>query len=260
MSVRRSIQRIPIAGPVARRALIRGQELWWQDVRAPLRLLYVRALNALRGFRNAHASTAPNVARRNSRRAYEKIFGDDDLLAEYLTADRLRFYDEVVEVCVRLAPKRVVDVGCGGGHLLQRLCERVPLDEVVGVDRAASAIARARKALPGARFLIQDLYETGSLDGYDLVVCTEVLEHVRRPTDAVRALVRICVESGVVLLTVPDGEQDDWEGHLNFWSERDLRAFLEQFGDVNIERIDAGASLLALLTPALNTGQRRACT
>src|SRR6476659_2560998 len=100
MSVRQLITRVPVVGPVARRTLIRTQALWWGNVRAPLRLRRVKMGNVLRGFRNARAKTASNVAGRNSRRAYERIFSDDKLLAEYLTHERVRFYDEVVDACL----------------------------------------------------------------------------------------------------------------------------------------------------------------
>jgi SAM-dependent methyltransferase len=250
MPVRRLIERVPVAGPVARRTLIRSQALWWQKARAPLRLRRVKLLNSLRGFRNAHTKTASNVARSNSRRAYERIFGDGKLLAEYLTPERLEFYDEVVNACFQFEPKRVIDVGCGGGHLLERLRERIQLDQVVGVDLASSAIAHARQLLPEGVFLVGDLYECPSRDAFDIVLCTEVLEHVQRPAEAARALIRLCNRGGIVLITVPDGEQDNWRGHLNFWSEGELHAFLHQFGEVSVERIDHGRGLLAILIPA----------
>jgi SAM-dependent methyltransferase len=250
MSVRQLITRVPVAGPVARRTLIRSQALWWGKVRAPLRLRRVRMGNVLRGFRNARAKTAPNVAARNSRRAYERIFSDDKLLAEYLTHERVRFYDEVVDACLQFEPKRVIDVGCGGGHLLQRLCERIRLDEAVGIDIASSAIAHARELLPDAAFLVGDLYGVPAHGAFDMVLCTEVLEHVRRPADAARSLIRLCGADGIILITVPDGEQDNWSGHVNFWSEGELRAFLETFGEVNVGRIDDGRALLATLVPA----------
>lgn len=40
---------------------------------------------------------------------------------------------------------RVLDIGCGTGHLARRLCNRYPHLEVIGVDLDADAIVRARE-------------------------------------------------------------------------------------------------------------------
>jgi hypothetical protein len=39
------------------------------------------------------------------------------------------------------------------------------------------------------------------------------------------------------------------EGHVNFWSEDDLRDFLAPHGLESIARIDEGRTLLAVLAP-----------
>ena len=60
----------------------------------------------------------------------------------------------------------------------------------------------------------------------------------------------ICAPGGRVAITVPDGAQDSWEGHVNFWDEGELRAFLAPHGLVVIDRIQDGTVLLAWLAPA----------
>ena len=83
---------------------------------------------------------------------------------------------------------------------------------------------------------------------FDLVVCTEVLEHLHEPERAVDVLRRLCAPGGRVALTVPDGAQDAWEGHVNFWDESDLRTFLRPSGLTELERIEDGRVLLAWLS------------
>jgi 2-polyprenyl-3-methyl-5-hydroxy-6-metoxy-1,4-benzoquinol methylase len=170
-------------------------------------------------WRVAHERSTKNITRKNTLRAYNRVYRSDSLLAEYLAPSRLEFYDEVAEKCARLTPRRVIDVGCGTGHLLRSLVDRVTVapELVVGVDRSRTGIRRARALLPSAKFIVADLYRLPlDAEQFDLVLCTEVLEHVREPALAVDALCRLCAPRGRVSITVPDGAQDSWEGHVNF--------------------------------------------
>jgi hypothetical protein len=72
---------------------------------------------------------------------------------------------------------------------------------------------------------------------------------VREPALAVDALSRLCAHGGRVAITVPDGAQDSWEGHVNFWDEGEFHAFLAPHALVGIDRIEGGRTFLAWLAP-----------
>jgi 2-polyprenyl-3-methyl-5-hydroxy-6-metoxy-1,4-benzoquinol methylase len=203
-------------------------------------------------WRVAHERSAKNITRKNTLRAYNRVYRSDSLLAEYLAPSRLEFYDEVAERCARLTPRRAIDIGCGTGHLLRSLVDHMPVAPqlVVGVDRSRTAIRRARAVVPKGTFIVADLYHLPlDAERFDLVLCTEVLEHVREPALAVDALCRVCAPGGRVAITVPDGAQDSWEGHVNFWDEHEFRAFLAPHALVGIDRIEGGRTFLAWLAP-----------
>jgi 2-polyprenyl-3-methyl-5-hydroxy-6-metoxy-1,4-benzoquinol methylase len=61
---------------------------------------------------------------------------------------------------------------------------------------------------------------------YDVIFCTEVLEHLEKPHVALANLVAALNPGGILVLTVPDGRQDTINEHLNFWSPEGWRAFL----------------------------------
>jgi len=185
-------------------------------------------------FRNRHAVTAPNIARRNTRRAYQRVYRDRRLLDEYLAPSRLRFYEEVADACAGFEPRRVVDVGCGTGHLLAALSERIQLERAVGVDHAAAGLVVGRALLPAAEFVEADIYHLRLAEAFDLVVCTEVLEHLKGPERALETLARLCADDGVILVTVPDGRDDEFEGHVNFWGPDEFRALLSGYGDATV--------------------------
>jgi 2-polyprenyl-3-methyl-5-hydroxy-6-metoxy-1,4-benzoquinol methylase len=203
-----------------------------------------------------YGRSARNVTRRNSRRAYEKLYAADDLLAEYLGPERLAFYDEVASIAAQYAGRSVVDVGCGSGNLLRALLDRVAKDErveverVLALDHARSALRRAAELVPEAEGRIFDVMRD-DLGGerFDLVLCTEVLEHVSRPQRARECLSSACAGQGTIVITVPDGAVDAWGGHVNFWTHDEFQAFLEPLGTTTVHRIDADRGLLAIVRP-----------
>lgn len=242
----RSPEAVPLVRRIARRIPYLRQAVWWLQAR-------------YRSWRAEHARTVKNVARKNTRRAYDRVYRSDSLLTEYLGPARLDFYREVAEICAPLAPRRVVDVGCGNGQLLRFLVDRMPDDPelVVGIDHSRAGVRRARALLPDARWIVADLYKLPpNGERFDLVLCTEVLEHVPEPARAVEVLRGLCASGGRVAVTVPDGAHDSWEGHANFWNEEEFRVFLEPFGLVELARIQDGGVLFAWLAPDGLSDQR----
>lgn len=75
---------------------------------------------------------------------------------------------------------------------------------------------------------------------YDVIFCTEVLEHMANPTEALLSMFQHLSDTGVLVLTVPDGRQDHhsagriredgsaYWGHVNFWSPESWPCFLQQ--------------------------------
>ena len=114
----------------------------------------------------------------------------------------LRFRHRLLSEVRPLSPQIVLDAGCGEGHVTQWLTRTLPVSEITGLDGRAAALAAFRARNPAARAVEGDLTSTPfANDTFDLVVCTEVLEHLPDPGAAMRELVRVC--SGHLLLTVP---------------------------------------------------------
>jgi SAM-dependent methyltransferase len=110
---------------------------------------------------------------------------------------------------------RVLDVGCGNGSQLALPLARHGV-AVTGVDTDAKSIARARELardIPSARFENTSVNELSEGD-FDVVIVSEVLEHVNDPGVFLRATVNHLAEGGVVIVTTPNGfgefEWDSW--------------------------------------------------
>ena len=152
----------------------------------------------------------PTVRRRNDAVAPETAdFGQaTDNAAKYEQAGGLerrllsRFRARLLAVARPLGPGRVLDAGCGEGHVTAWLAEGLPGSEITGLEGRPEALAAFRSRNPGLEAVQGDITAAPFPDGsFDLVVCTEVLEHLPDPAAALRELARVC--GGHLLLTVP---------------------------------------------------------
>ena len=95
----------------------------------------------------------------------------------------------------------ICDLGCGNGHISGRLAA-VGYD-VTGVDASASGIEIARRTYPGVNFVHALIDRDLSLGQFDLVVSSDVIEHLYRPSDLLEAAVRLIKPGGKILVGTP---------------------------------------------------------
>ena len=102
-------------------------------------------------------------------------------------------------------PRSIHEVGCGEGYWVLRWSAQGI--EARGSDFSEAAIRLARlnaaeRGLDASRFAVRSIYELDAArDAAELVVCCEVLEHLERPEDALRALQRVA--RGHLIVSVP---------------------------------------------------------
>jgi SAM-dependent methyltransferase len=86
----------------------------------------------------------------------------------------------------------VVDVGCGNGANLAALQQQLGLRNVVGLDVSDAAI-RAAKARVKGQLLVRDVIAEGGIEGrYDLVLSSQVIEHIEDDETFVQRLYDMC--------------------------------------------------------------------
>ncbi|MFN0076450.1 MAG: class I SAM-dependent methyltransferase [Prosthecobacter sp.] len=167
----------------------------------------------------------------NSKELYDTFYGDHQALEEYYQGYRIEFYSQVSR-CVRengvvLDGKRLLDVGCGTGHLLSELKSWSNPKCMDGCDFSDAAMQYSKAKFPGCHFFVQDI--TQPIPGqYDVVCCTEVIEHIERPFIALQNLMRVVAPGGCLIVTVPNGRKDTSNEHINFWSPESWKVFLER--------------------------------
>ena len=103
--------------------------------------------------------------------------------------------------------KRVLDVGCGTGHLSAEIATRSQSVQVVGVDMSAAYVGHAKTHYPNPRLTFQ-AGDACALDfpdaTFDRVVSLLMLHHVPRTEDAVAQMRRVAKPGATVAAAVWD--------------------------------------------------------
>jgi 2-polyprenyl-3-methyl-5-hydroxy-6-metoxy-1,4-benzoquinol methylase len=95
-------------------------------------------------------------------------------------------FDSISEGC-----SSALDIGCGEGFVINLLKTKHPALEFSGCDIDKDAIEIAQRLNPNVNFWTADAVRLESKDSYDIVICTEVLEHLESPEAALEEIYRI---------------------------------------------------------------------
>ncbi|MDA8141342.1 MAG: methyltransferase domain-containing protein [Desulfobacteraceae bacterium] len=156
--------------------------------------------------------------------------------------------------CLHLpAGSRILDIGCGSGRHVAAAydLERV---EVIGADPCFSDLKKAQARLQfhdylGAhgrgrwRLHAADIKHLPFADaGFDLVICSEVLEHIPNDLSAMQEIVRVLKPGGQLVVSVPRcwpeticwmlsrQYRHDPGGHVRIYNARQLLNRIESLG------------------------------
>jgi SAM-dependent methyltransferase len=119
--------------------------------------------------------------------------------------------------------RSVLDVGCGQGSFLQELQSEFPHIEPNGIDISSSAVELARKRVINGRFSVLDVTSKFLEEKCDLVVCSEVLEHIHDDVLALQNLRRMTGK--YLLISTPQGRMREFEkrvGHVRNYAPGEL--------------------------------------
>lgn len=181
-----------------------------------------------------------------SRHANVGFLQDGHSLANSYGADFWRFLSEVL---AQYPARTVLEVGCGGCVLLERL--KALGCQVVGVDPSPfAAEAGRRKGIN----VIQEFFPPSSLTCHpDLIFQVDVLEHIEDPLSLLRAEAECLDEGGLIVVNVPDCSRSIELGdismalhqHVNMFDHISLPATLRAAGleVVKLERSRYGSAL-----------------
>lgn len=175
------------------------------------------------------------------------VLREDDAL-KYKTKNWLAqkliesFQKKIIEILSRLDYQSLHEVGCGQGYNMELLIS-IKKADCSGSDISPEAISLAKKRNPETVFLKASVYHLPfEGNSFDLVVASEVLEHLENPTKGLSEIKRITKKH--CLLTVPNepiwrilnmlrgAYWKNWgntPGHINHWSKEQFIRLVSQY-------------------------------
>ncbi|MFC1844192.1 class I SAM-dependent methyltransferase [Thermodesulfobacteriota bacterium] len=130
-----------------------------------------------------------------------------------------RFFDVVTCEIQKLNPQKVLEFGCGEGLFLKELKKRdLYFKSLIGIDLRKDALEIARTLHPDYDFIEKDVFTWDfPKKSFDLVIASQVLEHLPNPEDVLNNLVQYSNKN--LLLTVP---WEPWFRLMNLIRGRDI--------------------------------------
>ncbi len=140
--------------------------------------------------------------------------------------------------------KTVLEAGCGEGAVTNFLYnEGKGKFDIKAFDISEKLVKDAAKQFPEIDFSVQNIYEMNEVEKYDLVVCSEVLEHLEEPEKVIKLL--LDASKKYVIVSVP--REPIWcvlnmcrgkylkdfgntPGHIKHWSKGQFLKFLDENG------------------------------
>lgn len=161
-----------------------------------------------------------------------KFSQDKDALLNHLSAKIFSFLGKGQN-------RKLLDLGCGSGRNALIAAQRG--FKVIGIDPEAKAIRLAQAAaesqgLRQCRFVVGDPTKSSTVgeESVEVVVCSEVIEHVGNPKAIIDYGFRVLKKGGVIALTAPhDAKQwtilDDYAEHKRRFSINEIKFLLADF-------------------------------
>ena len=154
----------------------------------------------------------------------------ETILKEYLTEDRMQFYQNAISYClehgINFDDKDILDAGCNANCLLEQIAKDYDPKSLTGYDYSAETLEVAKSISPASQYEVFDLVHDQPKNQFDIIFCTQVIEHIPDAELAIEKLVELANPGGHILITVPNGRLDQFKGHIHFWSPEGFEIFV----------------------------------
>ena len=169
------------------------------------------------------------------------------------------YYTQTKDFLLPLIPsglEKVLDSGCGSGYFGRRLLELGRAKELTGVEIFEGAAEAAREFYHTVHLGDVELMDLSYSGSFDLVVCGDILEHLKDPLHILRKAHSWLRDEGFIVCCLPNIRywkisyklivKGDWEyesqgimdqTHLRFFTARSFKRLLAQAGFL-VERED----------------------
>lgn len=103
-------------------------------------------------------------------------------------------------------PSSILDIGCGRGFYTNKLSSIPSVKMIVGLELNDLYLSEAKKGClsPKVTYFNQDFYLWKNKKKFDLIIMSEILEHLADDKLALKKAVSLLNENGKIIITVPN--------------------------------------------------------
>lgn len=129
----------------------------------------------------------------------DKFYNHPNPIFRYIENKRIKKLIQLAEI---KPSDKVLEVGCGAGHIL----ERIPEGKLYGIDISEIQIKRAKERLGDKVELKKSAGEVIPYEDkfFDKLLCSEVIEHVLEPVPLLKEMKRVLKDNGLLSLSIPN--------------------------------------------------------
>lgn len=113
---------------------------------------------------------------------------------------------EAILKLIDIRPTSILDVGCASGWFLNEISKRYPNARCAGIDIYSNAILYGKKGYKNLYLLKADAHSIPFPgNSFNVVICTEVLEHVSNPEKVLQEIKRVLKSNGIAIVEMDTG-------------------------------------------------------
>ena len=102
---------------------------------------------------------------------------------------------------------RLLELGCGQGHVLRYLSEKniLPQQNIYAIDQSTTAVDFVKKRLPQAHLATGDIYCLEfPADFFNVCLLMETIEHLEEPQSALQQMFSVIAPGGLLYVSFPN--------------------------------------------------------
>ena len=134
--------------------------------------------------------------------------------------------------------KSFFDIGCAEG-LFCSVAKSYGALYAAGIDAVDEKIVKARAQFPDCKFEVGDVLNLSKTSKYDLVLCSEVLQHIVDYSKCLSKIINTLSRNGIFVLTTPNLSQKNKHLFADIDSEITTEELLNEVGGASFGKQNA---------------------